>query len=283
MILPILLFNNFAAAGCNLNTYYKIVKINKNQDQKLIKETNCSEKINSIFVNFISNAKGALNGRHLSNYFKKEHSIEIDISPNEFHVLSFQDLLIENLNNDNISLKSVTSLYSQSSFNLNKGDSIRVQCSNCDTAGNKNIVTFVNSKKIWLSAKLHVKRNGYILIKPIQNLKQKLDKSYFKLVTIADNGTQMLFQDIENIKFFKFNRLLKHNEIVKKYDLQPRLLIKYGQRVKVLLQNQNIQLNTVATSRGRGFLGDSIELMNLKTKKTIMARISDYNSAVIEL
>lgn len=277
------LTSGFASAECELETFYKVVKINTNQDHGLIKSSNCSETINKVFVQFISETKGVLNGEHLSKYFKNEYEIDVVIKPSKFTVLSFQDLLSENLNNDSITLKSLTSLHSQSSFNLNKGDSIRIECADCKTAGNKSIVTYINTRKVWLSAKLHIKRKGYILIKSVQNLRQKLDPSFFRQVIVSDSGTQMLFKDIENIRFFKFNRLLKNNELVKQYDLQPRRLIKYGQKVKVLLRNQNIQLNSIATSRGSGFFGDSIELVNPKTKKIIMAKITDYNKAVVEL
>src|SRR5690606_26240765 len=140
-------------------------------------------------------------------------------------------------------------LFSQSSLNLANSDLVNIDCKDCKNPGERNILATVNEKKIWLSALIHRKRSAYVLTKNLTSLDQTLDESFFKQVTIADNGNNLLFNDIEHIRFYKPTKHLRIGETIKKYDLRSRVLIKFGQKVHVNIENGHIKLEAQATAR----------------------------------
>lgn len=278
-----LILSTTVMADCKLETFDRIIKINKNQDQKIIKSTDCSQQVQQTFMSFISSASGSLNAAHLRRYFKQESQIDIEITPSSFTVSTMKGLIEENIKEGGIIVKSVTSLLSQSSLNLNQSDNLTIDCKNCKKPGQKNIVALVNNKKIWLNALIHRERTAYVLARSLVNLNQKLDASYFKQVKIADNGNTLFFNDINNIRFYKPTKLLRAGDTVKKYDLRSRVLVKFGQKVQVNILKNNIKLGTKAIARRNGHIGDVIELINQKSKKVISAKVVDFNKVEVEL
>lgn len=270
-------------ADCKLVTYERIIKINKNQDQKIIKDSDCDERTQRTFIKFISSTTGKLNADHLRRYFKHESNVDIEISPSQFTVSTMQNLIEESLASDDVIVKNVTSLLSQSSLNLSESDTISIECKSCHKPGEKNISAQINNKKIWLSALIHKKRSAYVLVRSLSNLNQKLDESFFKKVVIADKGNTVLFDDIKNIQFYKPTKLLRSGDTVKKYDLRSRVLVKFGQKVQVDILKNNIKLGTKAISRRNGHIGDTIELINEKSRKVITAKVVDFNKVEVEL
>ena len=128
-----------------------------------------------------------------------------------------------------------------------------------------------------------MKRNAYTLIKNVQNLKQRINASYFKKSVITDNGQKLLFDDMNNIHFYKLTRLPRVGEVMKKYDLRPKLLVRMGQKVKVQVKNAHVQLTTMAVAKKNGLLGQTIELMNVKSKKLMTAKVVGENKVEVNL
>ncbi len=270
-------------ANCKIDTFTQIIKINKIQDDRIIKESSCSGEIKSEFIKFVSNSTGKLSAKSLSRYFKTESNIDVEISPQSFTVKEVSTLIQASLKDKNVIIKNVTSLFPASSFNLQKNDNINITCKNCDKPGDKNILVRINNKKIWLNALVHKKRKAYILNRNISDMKSKLNPNDLKEVMISDTGNTVLFEDLEKIKFYKPTKLLRSGEIVKKYDLRKRVLVKFGQRIQVSVKNQNIKINTKAVARRNGYINDVIELVNEKSKKTIYARVIDFDKVQVEL
>lgn len=283
LILFLLIFPAFTFANCEIHTYKRIIKINTIQDENVIKSSDCSSEIKSQFVNFISNTTGELSAKHLSRYFKNENNIDVNLTPKSFTVKVINNLIEDGFSDKNIIVKEVTSLFSASSFNLEANDQLSFECKNCDKPGEKNILAKLNNKKIWLNALIHKKRKAYILTKNITDLKMKLSSSDFKEVSISDKGNTILFDDLDNIRFYKPTKLLRSGETVKKYDLRKRVLVKFGQKIQVSISNQNIKLKTKAIARRNGYIDDVIELINEKSKKTIYAKVIDFDKVQVEL
>lgn len=283
LLIAFILFSQSVLANCKLVTFDRIIKINPNQDQKIIKETDCSEEVQNTFVKFVSSTTGKLNSAHLKRYFKQESNVEIEISPEIFSVTTIESLIEDNIKDGTVIVKNITSLFSQSSLNLSISDSISIECKDCNKPGEKNILATINDKKIWLSALIHKKRSAYVLVKNLTNLDQTLDASFFKKVVIADNGNSLLFNDIDKIRFYKPTKLLRIGETVKKYDLRSRVLIQFGQKVNVNIKSNSIKLESRATARRNGHIGDVIELVNDNSNKVITAKVVDFNKVEVEL
>lgn len=278
-----LVFSTSAFANCKLVTFDRIIKINKNQDQKIIKDSNCEQKVQQTFIKFVSSTSGKLNAAHLQRYFMQENKVEIEIAPKNFTVNTIKGLIEDSIKDGDVIVKNITSLLPQSSINLSATDTISIDCKKCEKPGQKNIMAQINNKKVWLTALIHKKRTAYTLSRNLLNLNQKLDESFFKKIMIADNGNTLLFDDIKNVKFYKPTKLLRAGDIVKKYDLRSRVLVKFGQKVQINIFKNDIRLATKAIARKNGHIGDVIDLINAKSKKVISAKVVDFNKVEVEL
>ena len=77
-------------------------------------------------------------------------------------------------------------------------------------------------------------------------------------------------------------RLFKRGQIIDESLLKNPRVVRYGQPIKLLLDNGALQMTVTGKSRGSGSVGDLIPVMITKTKKKVMAKIVDKNSARIE-
>lgn len=280
----LILFSAFSAhSNCELETFYKIVKINKNQDEKVIKNTNCDDKVIQSFLRFVESANGKMNSAHLSQYFLNEYKLEVSFQPTSFEVTDIKELIQDSIQNEKAIVKKVSSLLGQSSFTLNKNSQFSVDCKNCNKAGTQNISMQVNNRKYWLNALIHLKRKSFVLVKSVMSLNQKLDKSFFKERTILDAGNRPLFEDIDNIEYYRLTRYLNTGDTIGRSDLVPRVLIQYGQKIKIKFKNKNIQLNSTAIANGNGKFGDYIPVINTRSKKKVMAKVIGQNKAEVQL
>lgn len=271
-----------AHSSCELVTFDKIIKINKTQDEKVIKKSSCDSRVHHAFLVFLDSASGKMNSSHLTQYFKNEYKVDVTFKPSSFEVLDIKELIQDNINNEKSIVKKVTSLIGQSSLTLNKTSRMNIECSQCHQAGIQNISMQIDGRKYWLNALIHIKRKSFVLVKSIMNLNQKLDTSYFKEKTILDAGNRPLFDDIKNIEFYRLTRYLNTGDTVGRSDLVPRVLIQYGQKVKIKFKNSNIQLNSTAIANGNGKFGDFIQVINPRSKKKIMAKVVGHNKAEIQ-
>jgi flagella basal body P-ring formation protein FlgA len=66
-------------------------------------------------------------------------------------------------------------------------------------------------------------------------------------------------------------------------DLTPKKLITYGQRVKLSIQTKTVTLKTIGIAKKSGHYGEFIEIENPKSKKRFLAKVIDFNKAIVEL
>jgi flagella basal body P-ring formation protein FlgA len=282
----LLFLNNPAHSNtvCKVVSYPKIIKLNKILDETIIKDSNCSQEVKNNFVDFISGASGNLDSRHLAQIFKMEYKTEIELSPKKIFVQPINDVITDLIKIPrNLTLDKTSSLYGQSSLNLSPSDHLQATCNNCETAGSKNIKLLVNKSPIWFSVEILSKRHGLVINSEINPFAQRLTSTMFTHTAIFDDGRDHLFNDIQNIHFYKANKKLIKGKILKSTDLSPMTLVKLGQKIKVVLKGQNIALKSSAIARQQGKFGDYIEVYNQKTNKKINAQVIDFNTVMVEL
>lgn len=280
----ILTVNVHAKDACKIVSYNKIIKLNKLLDESIIKDTNCSQEVKNKFVDFVSGASGTLESKHLSHIFKMEYHKEIELSPEVLVVKTINDTFSELLKiPNNLSLEKTTNLHSNSSLNLSPSDHIQVVCNDCETPGSKNIKLLVNKSPIWFSVEILSKRHGLVINSEINPYMKHLTSDMFTKTSIYDDGRGHLFNDIDNIHFYKPNKKLTKGKILKTTDLTPITLVRSGQKIKVVLKGKTIALKSSAISRQSGRIGDFIEVYNQKTNKKINAQVIDFNTVMVEL
>lgn len=273
-----------ASEACHIKSYSEILKMNKILDDTIVKESSCTEKITEAFISLVSNATGKLSSQYLKMHFENEFNKTVILEPSLIKVRQLDQFIFESLALDNsMSVKRSTSMFGKASLNLESAKFIKVSCSNCDTPGEKNIKLTIRKKVHWLTTQLYIKRKAYVVSSQIGSLSSVLNKKMFKEIYITDKGSHFLFSDMKNISFYKLNQSLTVGSVVKKNVLTPRLLVRAGQKVKLIIDNKKIKLSTSAIAHKNGRIGDYIDVINPKSKKKTIAKIIDFNTAVIEI
>ncbi|MBD66824.1 MAG: flagella basal body P-ring formation protein FlgA [Halobacteriovoraceae bacterium] len=268
---------------CKLTSFKNIVKINKIQDDTIVQESDCSAEVIEDFKLLIENANGLLKASFLSQYFQQEHGTHIQVSPDTIQVSDIKDHIQKSIGDENLIIKKVNSLIPHSSLTYNTSETLRISCKNCDSPGTKDLALTLGKKKHWLSANIFIKKEVYSLEKNIINLSEKLSPDHFKKVTIIDRGNKRYFDDLSNIKFYRLNKFMRKGDVLGAHDVSPKSIVKYGDKVKVKINNSSVNLSVVAIAKSNGRFGDIIELQNPKSNKKITAKITDYNQAEINL
>lgn len=282
LLLFLIPITSLASDKCKITTFHQIIKINPSLDDSIIKDSNCSEEINSTLINFIETANGKLQSEYLSQYFKNEYQLNIEFYPNAITISHIKDHILDSISNPDAVIKNITSMLPSSAITLAKGENLKINCNNCNKAGSKNIAIEFENKKYWLNAKLYLKRKTFVLTKNIISLNERLDESYFKSKTILDDGSFPLFNNIDHIKFYQLTRFLKQGDVLKRGDLTPREVIRFGQKVNLNFKSENIELNSTAVANANGKFGDFIPVINPRSKKKFLAKVVDFNKVEVE-
>ena len=272
--------------ACSITSYDKIIKINKILDDSIVKESDCDYQTITIFKEVISSATGDLRSTHLSQILRSEFSKDVSIHPRKISIQNIQDSLssLIKLPNDLI-IKKASSLFHKASINLNNISkaTLSATCMKCLSPGKKNIKIFVNRESIWFSADILQKRVGFISTKEVSPYSQSLSRDQFKTTYIFDNGRSPLFQDIDNIRFYKATRQIQKGKTLKLTDFTPINIIQAGKKIKVILRGKSMSMSSTALSRSSGKIGQFIEVYNQKTNKKISGKVIDFNTVMVNI
>jgi flagella basal body P-ring formation protein FlgA len=279
-----LFYTHHAFSACNLVTYPQIIKINKQLDGVIIKSSDCSEEIQNEFIEFVSSMTGNISADHLQKIFLSEHSTQVNFLPANIQVESMESTLTRllSLDKDTV-LSNITSFYSQSCITLENEVKLSASCSDCDQAGIKNFKLNRKNTIIWLTGEIQIRRKGFIVIDEINPFNENLNENLFQSQAFLDDGKDHLFQDLQNIRFYKTNKRLEKGRVLKMTDLSPINLIRPGQKINMILNGKNISLKSSAYSRSQGKFGDYIEVYNTKSNKKITAQVVDFNTVMVQL
>lgn len=275
--------NCFANESCRLISFDKIIKINKSLDDQIIKESNCSQKINSSFIDLIEGSTGKLSAGQMVSYLGEEFNTKVEVSPKIIEVQSITESIENFLNNNEIKVGKVTSLYGKSSFNLKKNEELNFSCDQCQSIGEKNIKVTIGKNQSWLTLKLGKVVEVLTTNRSLSHYDTLLTKNDFSKIHIIDYQGKNYFSDFDLIKFYKVNRNLKKGELIQLQYLYPKNLITRGQKVNLKISKGTIELNAIGIAKRNGKFGEFIEFENTKTKKKFLGKVTDFNKAVIEL
>lgn len=192
-------------------------------------------------------------------------------------------MLEEYFQKQEVQVSNISSLYGKASINLHKKPRIDVLCKNCDEGGNKNIQIKINTTPYWVSLDMLKIRKAYIFNSSAYAYKTSLSTSIVSQSIVTDYGKDELFSDIKNISFYQTNKTLAKGDILKVKDMVPVTLVKYGKSVKVHFNNGAIKLRLNGIARGSGSFGQSVDVFNPSSKKTLNAKIIDINTVVVDI
>ncbi|MEE2670393.1 MAG: flagellar basal body P-ring formation chaperone FlgA [Bdellovibrionota bacterium] len=274
---------SFSALSCRIETYERIVKINKVLDDHIIKSSDCNSEVNEAFINLISSANGQTRSAHLARVLSSEQTNDVSISPEQIKISRLEEELANKFSENRFEFSGISALYSFSALTLNEIDALDFECKNCDSSGRKNIKATIGDKSIWLSASLLYRLQALKLKKNLSYHTPILTKEDFELVEILDKDAGRYFTDLKNIHFYQLNRNIATGDVLKVNDIRPKNLISFGQKVQLHVINSEVNLKTIGIAKKSGKFGDFIEIENPKSKKIIMGKVTGHNTAVVEL
>lgn len=121
-------------------------------------------------------------------------------------------------------------------------------------------------------------------------LKAKNNISVFNKANLSELFTEdyidtanpeLFFQEKNQLRYYQLNKAVSSDYVLKQSDLIPQILVQNGQNIKVMLEENNLKLTTMAVSRKSGKIGDVIDVYNPKSKKIFIAKIIDFNTVYL--
>ncbi len=286
---------NAAAENCKLELFPKLLFLDKpksiKDSNRAFKSTNCSDESTWTAIKTLSLIDGEISEKHFNRLLQEEgFSGTIDISPNKVAVNRIETFIAEQLTiQRGRKVENVKPINNKSVIGFAKNSFFEIACHACNTTGSKN-ASFVYTdpdnnleRKIWIQfdiLKTDQIATAQVDLRPF--IKQDLVHNV-KLVPTTMKDTSQYIKDLENLKYYKPNKIIKKGEPIKFTDLVPKTLVNTGKLTQVTIQKGGLKIQTQAIARQAGKLNDVINLYNPQSKKQFRGKIVDYNKVIVEL
>ena len=89
--------------------------------------------------------------------------------------------------------------------------------------------------------------------------------------------------DLSRINLYKTNKTLRMGDVLRTGDLVPLTLVRAGDRVELIFENDHVRLKSQALSRQNGGVGDRVEVWNQANGKKYRGVVTEQNRVVVEL
>ena len=296
LLLTFATFNVFGNAinnTCSVELFHKVYRSYKNQvlgTKDIIKDSNCSEEINSKISLLLSQAEGAVGVDFINSEMQKEFPLlSINIKTKKLTFLDLNDNLKEQLlQGTNLFFTQSKSMNGLSTIGLVEGEQLRVSCETCNNYGDKNVKLEIvntlngNQRTLWMNSRIMAKIKVLKAKNAISFQQKSLQVDDFYFDEILTMHPEHVLTTLENIQFHKPNKTIVENAVVLNQDIQPLMLVNYGTPVTLLLNNQNISLQKSALPLRSARFGEIVELKSTNNK-SIIGKVIDFNKVVIQL
>jgi len=284
----------FANEVCQIKTYAQIYHIGKIEQiglQDFIIESSCPAEVQKKFQEIAFSFKGNLYSEYLIKNFSEDLSnFDVELMPNKIEIQSTQELLKKQITlPTNWEWGDIKILNQSKLLLLNNHEKIVVKCGNCQTSGSKNIEAIINnsitgvSRKEWINATIVIKTQALVAKRSLTANNLPLTLSDFEIQTIESVRPERFFTDRENLHFYKLNKAISQGTPLENTDLTPLNLVTQNNQVQVIIQSDFMVLRGTALALRSGKMGETIQLKNASSQKTILGKIIDFNKVLIEL
>lgn len=271
------------ADECNINFSSFIYRYKNAKNVDLIKNSTCNDEIKNEILTYISNVEGKVLTPILSKQLSEKYSIDIFINPEIINVIDLKNEITKYLNiNENEKIFNLKSLNNSSSVQSDS-DEINFSCENCNFPGQHNLKIEINQQSFWFNFEIKKEYLVWIATQDIAPFSDNLNPNNFIQKTIYDIGNKNFFQNLTTLKFYKTNKQIKADQPLLISQLSPISLVRPGKKVSLIIKGKSLSIKNHAISKQSGNYGDYIELQNINSNKKFMAKVSDFNTAEIEL
>jgi flagella basal body P-ring formation protein FlgA len=281
--------------SCDIKTFSQIIftqnKNVQNFEKEIIKESNCEPETRKAFLSLISTIRGELRAEHVSSILTEQGiQQDVNLEPSKISLSTLESVIqSKTLLNNGFELSEIQFVGLEGALTLNEQERVKVDCSQCELLGTQNLRLSIvdpilnDNRTFWAKSLISKKIKVWKVKDDISSLTEGNITSQLTLEEIAVTHPENYLSESQDLKFFKLNKNLRRGDIVKQSDVSPIILIKTGNRVKIKIDNKNLNLVSTGLANKSAIFGDSIELTNLNSKKKIVGRVTDYNTVVIDL
>lgn len=281
--------------SCDIKTYPQIIftqnKNVQNLEKEIIKDSNCEPTTRKAFLSLISTIRGDLRGEHLSSILTEQGiQQEVNLEPSKISVSTLENIIqAKAVLNHGFEVSEIQFVGVEGAIGLNEQERVKVDCVQCDLLGIQNLrISIVNpilndNKLFWAKSLISKKIKVWKVRDDLAAITEGNIASQLTLEEMSVTHPENYLNETQDLKFFKLNKSLRKGDIVKQSDVSPIILVKSGSRVKIKIDNKNLNLVSTGLANKSAIFGDSIELTNINSKKKIVGRVTDYNTVVIDL
>jgi len=255
-------------------------------------ESNCQKETINQIAKLLIKVNGNLRQDSFHQTFPEElNGIKVEINQRSFQVVKLEELIFSNtrqINHKYFSVNNLRPVGNRSFIGLKKNQDVNIICQKCDSAGEKNIKIIYYDEQtnrdvtVWVTA-VFLERTALLRSKrAIMTQSSDLEKN-FELQTADVENPSEYFRDFERIKFYKTNKQIDEGELLKACDLIAMNLVNYNSPVKIIFKANNLRVQAEGISKQSGKIGDEIKVLNPKSKKELIGKITDFNTVEAQI
>lgn len=266
--------------SCELTLPGHILKLKERLSINDLSKNDCSQSIVQNVLDKLSQVEGRVLTQTL-------HNGNVLIFPRAIEVSGLEALVSKKIQlPEGMKLFNVKTLTNKSFIDI-EDTNFQIECSHCNTPGQKQVrLTALNEKQNYtLTFTTHIKSLSTYLVatRDLPANDSNLSFSDFMVVTDYTDSKLKFFPVTERVEFHRTARPLKKGQRVEANMMIAKELVKFGNKVSVLFQNEEIEIKSSAIARRAGKYGEHIELVNPVSNRKITAKIVDFNKAIVDL
>lgn len=266
-----------AANACKVTFADKIYRIE--ESQVTFTQQACNRSQIEILNEILQTAKGNLN----LQYSRELAQNQIELLSKETVFIDLEDSIKTQFTIPKDWKINFHSRKAIKSIPMDKFTSLEITCNECTKLGRKKIKLTYNDSIKWYDIEVKKPVNAVVAANEINLSYKSINKNNVQTKTIYTTDEKSVFKNIDEIAFYKSNKVISPGEVIKKRDLSPINLVSFGVPVKVILNNNGIKLTGTATPLSIGKLEDFIKVKNTKTNKVYTAKVIGLNEVKVEL
>ncbi|MFG1500289.1 flagellar basal body P-ring formation chaperone FlgA [Halobacteriovorax sp. XZX-3] len=160
---------------------------------------------------------------------------------------------------------------------------IELMCNECNKLGHNKLKVSVDGVAKWFEIIVQKPIKAIVAKNEIGLNFKSINTNNVEEKTIYTTDEKAVFKNLEEIAFYKSNKIISPGETINKRDLSPINLVSFGVPVKVILNTNGIKLTGQALPMSTGKLQDFIKVKNIKTNKVFTAKVIGLNEVKVDL
>ena len=259
--------------------------------QNLVKGSSCSEEKLWTFIKMIQGIDGKVSSKHINRLLKEEGTkTEIQLRPNNIEILHLKNIVVNKVTlSEGLNILEVKVIDPVYAIGVNRLSEVKFECYACKTTGFKNLsIIFTNPvsgyrRNIWATIKISELKQVVVTTLDIFPFSRKALKDHVKLVELNLENSAQYIQSLSDLNFFKVNKYIKKDTLLKYSDLIAKDLVKTGKPTQVIMEQGGLKLQVEAIARQSGKYGEWVNLYNTSSKKQIRGQVIDFNKVRIDI